>query len=301
MNYDTAVRTFFQPPPPGTPVPEPVRHGRPPRRLRDAIEPLAMHDIWCRKTNERLATLGLDFLGAYVWGRAAARGEPPATVVVAAFGVFAPGLISATYEEARRRVGRAELLRVRTEATVESLREVLGDADVTAVLAALRRGLEGAQSTGRPLFAGLRALAWPEHPIGQLWRACDLLREHRGDSHIAACISAGLGPVAMNILTELWVGMPLGSYTATRGWSPAAIAATMARLEADGLVADGALTAVGRRFRDDIEQRTDAMEQPIIDAIGGEFALVVDELDAWSAKCIEAKAFSPNTLKRAAG
>ena len=301
MNYEAVVQSFFQPNPAGTPPPTPVVNARPPRRLRDAFEPLAMHDVWCRKTNERLAALGLDFLSGYVWGRAAALGEPSAAVVVAAFGVFEPGLVTATYEQARSRVARAELLSARTEATVESLRDLLGDADVAPVVAALRRGLDAADGTGRPLFSGLRSLDWPQHPVGQLWRAWDLLGGHRGDSHIAACISAGLGPVAINILTELWVGMPLGSYTATRGWSAEVIAATAARLEADGLVADGALTGAGRQFRDAIEERTDAMEQPIVDAIGDDFEAVVGQLDAWSAKCIEAKAFPPDAFKRAAG
>lgn len=301
MNYNDVVGALFRPPPAGVPTPAPVAEARPPRRLRDAIEPLAMHDIWCRRTNERLAAFGLDFLGSYVWGRAAALGEPEAGVVVAAFAVFEPGLITATYERARGRVGRAALIAARVEATTASLRETLGDADVSDAVAVLRRGLDAAEGAGRPLFSGLRSLAWPEEPVGQLWRACDLLREHRGDSHIAACISAGLDPVTMNILTELWVGMPLGSYTATRGWSPEAIAASAARLAADGLVHGGALTAAGREFRDRIEERTDAQEQPVVDAIGDDFERVATQLNTWSARCIEAGAFPPDTLKRAAG
>ena len=301
MDYQSILENYFQPLPEATPTPGPVIAARPARRLRDAIEPLAMHSVWCRRTNERLATFGLSFFGGYVWGRAAALGEPPASLVVASFGVFEPGLLSAVYEEARGRVGRVELLKGRAEATIESLREVLGGVDLAQVLVALRRGLEAADGTGRPLFSGLQSLDWPAEPVGQLWRACELLREHRGDSHIAACITAGLGPVAMNVLTELWVGMPLGSYTATRGWSPEVIAATVERLRSDGLVADGALTAAGRQLREEIEERTDAMQQSIVDAIGEDFEAVVAQLDAWSAACIEAKAFPPSALKRAAG
>ena len=301
MNEESVGPPVFRSPAAGGPLPEPVTRARPPRRLRDAFEPLAMHDVWCQRTNDRMAAHGLDRLTAYVWGRAAVLGEPAAAVVVAAFAVFEPGLITTTYAQGRGRVGREEVLRVRTEATVESLREVLGGADVGPVVAVLRAGVAAADGTGRPLFSGLRSLAWPEHPVGQLWRACDVLREHRGDSHIAACISAGLGPVAMNVLTELWLGMPLGSYTATRGWSQEAIAATVARLEADELVAAGVLTEAGRRLRDSIEERTDAMEQPIVDALGDDFEAVVAQLDAWSSQCIAAKAFTPDPYKRAAG
>src|ERR1700733_502358 len=74
MDYDDAVATFCSPRPAGTPLPEVVGAGGPARRLRDACEPLAMHALWNRHTNERLAALGLDFLTGYVWGRAARCG-----------------------------------------------------------------------------------------------------------------------------------------------------------------------------------------------------------------------------------
>ena len=114
---------------------------------------------------------------------------------------------------------RDVLLAARTEATVESLREVLAGEDVAPPADRLAAAIAAADVTGRPLFAGLASQPWPDDPLGRLWRACDLAREHRGDSHVAACIAAGLDPIAMNVLTELWVGMPLGSYSATRGWS----------------------------------------------------------------------------------
>lgn len=52
---------------------------------------------------------------------------------------------------------------------------------------------------------------------------------------MAVCVARGLAPVEMNVLTELWLDMPLGSYTANRGWSGAATDATVARPEARGL------------------------------------------------------------------
>lgn len=301
MDYEQALQAFYQPDEDDAPTPDPVARARPARRLRDVSEPIAMHGVWSRTVNERLAGLGLNFLTGYVWGRAASMGEPTDRLVVSAFAVFEPSLICGLYEEGRGHCSRMEVLRAREAGTVESLRGVLGDADVTPVVAALRRGVEAADEVGRPLFSGLRSLGWPHEPLGQLWRACELIREHRGDSHVAACISAGLGPVAMNVLTELWVGMPIRSYTATRAWSPEVMDATVGRLEADGLVADGTLTDPGRRLRDRIEEQTDAMEQPIVDAIGADFETVLDRLETWSAACIEAGAFPPSAFKRAAG
>ena len=301
MDYEQALQAFYQPDDDDAPTPDPVARARPARRLRDASEPIAMHAVWSRLVNERLAELGLNFLTGYVWGRAASMGDPTDRLVVSAFAVFEPNLICGLYEEGRSHCSRMEMLKAREEGTVESLRGILGDADVRPVVAALRRGVDAADAVGRPLYSGLRSLGWPADPLGQLWRACELIREHRGDSHVAACISAGLGPIAMNILTELWVGMPLRAYTATRAWSPDAIDAAVDRLRVDGLLGGDRLTDTGRELRDGIEARTDAMEQPIVDAIGDDFETVLDRLEAWSAACIKAGAFPPSAFKRAAG
>ncbi len=296
-DYDLIMGSFAVPgtwPPPSAVAPAPAR------RLRDAMAPIAEHAIWSRKTNEVLAKLGLAFFPGYVWGRVVVLGEPPAEVVVAALAVYEPRLVTAIYTEARRQCGRAGLLAAREDATLESLEEILGDTDVTGVVAALRRGVDAAGGFGRPIYSGFRSLPWPERPLGQLWRATELLREHRGDSHTAAWLSAGLNPVAINLLTELWLGMPLGAYTAMRrGWSEEDISAAVGELEARDLVAGGALTSAGRRLREDIEDRTDAMEQPVIDAIGDDFDATVESLEVWSAACVEAGAFPPGTFRRA--
>ena len=294
------VEAFFRRSEPGV-VPAPVAEGSPARRLRDAIEPIAMHSVWSRRTNERLRPLGLDFLGAYVWGRAAALGEPAAGVVVSSFAVFEPGMLTATYEQARAACSRDVMLAARAEATIESLHESLGGADVAGVADRLAEAVSAADTTGRPLFAGLARQAWPDEPVGRLWRACELAREHRGDSHVAACIADGLGPIAMNVLTELWVGMPLGSYSATRGWSAEQIEATAAELRAAGLLDGDNLSAAGRARRERLEATTDAMEQSIIDALSPDLDAVTAKLDEWSAACISAGAFPPDALTRAAG
>ena len=141
------VAAFFEPSLAGV-VPGPVVNGSGPRRLRDAIEPIAMHSVWSRVTNERLAGLGLDFLSSYVWGRAAALGEPDPGVVVAAFAVFEPSMIVATYEQGRAACPRDQLLAARAEATIGSLRSALSDAEVTAVADELAAAVSAADGTG---------------------------------------------------------------------------------------------------------------------------------------------------------
>ena len=104
----------------------------------------------------------------------------------------------------------------------------------------------------------------------------------------------------MNVVTELWMGLPLGVVTmAQRGWPEEALAGAVADLERRGFVAGGDLTAAGRRLRDDIEARTDTMQQSVVDAIGDDLDAAVAALDAWSAACIAAGSYTPDIYKRA--
>ncbi|UZJ23677.1 hypothetical protein RHODO2019_10695 [Rhodococcus antarcticus] len=302
MDYETAVATFFAPPPPGTEPPPASLRASGARRLRDAIEPIATQGIWAREVNERCADLGLDFLGTYVWGRAASLGTPPPALVTATFGVFAPALVESVFAGAAATADRDAVLAAREAGAVASLRRVLGEPDGVAELTALlRRGLAGAHLVARPLYAALAALPVPADPWGALWRVCELLREHRGDAHLAVCLSAGLDPVRMNVLTELTCGMTLGSYTASRGWSPEEIGAAVATLTDDGLLADGALTEAGEELRAVLEDMTDDAEDAVVAGIGEDLEDVLARLADLSGDLIEAGAFPADPAKRAAG
>ena len=300
MEYNDVIAAFFQPSPVGA-VASPSLNPSPARRFRDAIEPIAMHSVWSRTTNEAQAALGLDFMTGYVMGRASLLGQPEPGLVAASFAVFEPAMVQGVYEAARGLCDRDELWATRTEATIASLTEALAGADVTAAADALQVAVSAASLVGRPLFAGLVTQPWPSDPVGRLWRACELAREHRGDSHVAVCVANGLDPIEMNILTELWVGMPLGSYTASRGWPPEAIAATAEGMRTKGWLEGDGLSEEGAALRAAIEDDTDMLGQPIIDALGDSFEAVVTDLEQWSQLCIDAKAFPPDVFKRAAG
>lgn len=301
MDYATAYEVFFQPAPPDTLTPSPVEQGSPARRLRDAVEPLATHPYWARLVNERLAAYGLNFLSGYVWGRAAPMGEPAPGLVASAFAAFEPGLIASLYEDGRRALSRDDLIRVQTEATAASLRVTLGDVDVRGVVAALQRGVAAADSTGRPMFAGLRSLETPDDPLAQLWRVCQAVREHRGDSHIAVYVGAGYDPVQMNILTELWVGWSLGTFSATRAWPQERTERALEALRSQELLDGDTLTERGMAVRQELEVRTDALEQPLLAAIGPELDQVLDQLNDWARQVTAAGDFPPDPRKRAAG
>jgi hypothetical protein len=299
MDYAQVRTAFFQP---RDAVAGTAAWQSPARQLRDAIEPIAMLYCWSEPAQSAYAAHGLDFLSGYVWARAAALGEPDGSVVAAAFAVFEPGMVAGLYDAARAACVLPDIRAAREEGSAAALRAVLGAPGRTAEVAAvLRRGLEAADPAGRPLFAGLAARPWPADGPGQLWHACDLLRELRGDSHVAAFNAAAVTGLEANILTELQVGWPPLAYTGTRGWSPEAMDAATARLRDRGLVADGALTPAGARLRADIEEATDRQLAPVLAAIGPALPELLPLLDGWSQQVIDHGWFPPDTYKRASG
>lgn len=306
VDYAAAIEFFFAPGPDDVRAPDVVTDATPARRLRDALEPLAMHAVWAEPVNTALAAMGLEeFFEAYVIGRAAPLGEVPGAVVAATFGVFEPGFLGGTWDAARTHAALADVIAERDRATAASVRSVLGEVaseeDVTRVAAVLERAVDAADDTGRALFAALRAQPRLADPYGRLWRAADLVREHRGDSHLGASIAAGLDPVRMGILSEVWVGYPVGEYSGTRGWPKEAHDAAVARLEADALIARGTITDRGQAVRDAIEDATDLAQRDLIEAVGADLDAIVPQLDAWSQRCIDARAFPVDPRKRAAG
>ncbi len=304
MDYATMRELFFAPPAAPRPPSPAADHRTAARRLRDAIEPLACQAIWSPEAAEDYTGLGLhDYLAAYVWQRTAALGTPPTALAVTALGVFAPDLIGPVYEKGVAALSRADVVRIRVDAPGRTVRRELGpiDADAARAVSLLRRGIDAAEATARPLFAGLRAEPWPDDPLAALVHACDLLREHRGDSHLAACATAGLDPVQSNVLTELWCGYDLLTYTPSRGWSAERMDAAVAALRDRGLVEGDGLSGAGLRFRRELEATTDAMQQTVVDAIGPDLDALTEQLGEWSDALVAAAAAPPDPAKRLAG
>jgi len=302
MDYAEVREAFFQLR--GADAPGPGTSGwqSPARRLRDAIEPIATICYWSEPAYDAYAALGLDFLQGYVWSRGCVLGEPDGGVVAAAFGVFEPGLIGQLYDAARAACGLADIRAAREAGAVTALRTVLGAPErVAEVTGALRRAVEAADTAGRPLFAGLAGLPWPADELGQLWHACAMLRELRGDSHLAACVAAGLTGLEANILTERQVGWPLHSYTATRGWPPEAMDLATISLRERGLITGDALTGAGSSLRAGIEESTDQQLAPARDAAGADLPGILPLLEEWSRQIVEHGWFPPDPYKRASG
>ena len=132
----------------------------------------------------------------------------------------------------------------------------------------------------------------PGHPLGDLWRAADLLREHRGDSHVISWAVGGADAVEVLLLTEQWWGLPARAYTPSRGWAAADMDAGFERLTRRGLMTDGEqLTDAGRAFREEVEVRTDELERPVLDALGDDLDELLEHLDGWSEAIIAAGSY----------
>ena len=90
------------------------------------------------------------------------------------------------------------------------LQRIIGDRPegLARVTALLQRAADAAPWAGRAVYGGLRSLGTPDHPVAAMWRAADLVREHRGDSHVISWAVGGADAVEVLLLTEQWWGLP---------------------------------------------------------------------------------------------
>jgi hypothetical protein len=125
-----------------------------------------------------------------------------------------------------------------------------------------------AGTAGRPLAAANADLPWPGEPHLMLWHAINILREHRGDGHIAALQVAGLDPCEAPMSFAAISAAPEEVF-ASRGWTEAEWSAARDRLAARGWIdAAGKATERGRDGRGEVEWRTDRLADAPWQALG---------------------------------
>ncbi|HEX6309993.1 MAG TPA: hypothetical protein VF152_00035 [Acidimicrobiia bacterium] len=260
------------------------------RRLRDLIEPIAAGVYFAPEAIDGYKELGLNYFEGYFCSRGACLGRAPWRVICAAFGVFKPAAVEAAVTGGWSRTGPEPMLAARLAGAEGQLQRLLGDPDpeverATKILEELTDGLDAA---GRMLYSGLSVLPRPESPWGRLWRAADLVREHRGDGHIAAWI-AHVDATEISVLTELAWGIPPRSYIYTRGWDEAEVDAACERLRARGLLDDSgtAMTPAGTELRREIERETDRAEREIVGRLGDRHEELFGLLEPWSRAIVD--------------
>ena len=228
---------------------------------------------------------------AYFTSRGSLMGQVRPGVVAAAFGVFKPEIATAGVTLGWSLTDAATIFTARRDGAVAQLERVVGPADdgVARASVLLERAVAPLPVAGRSLFAGLRSW-WddPADPWTRLFHLGDMLRECRGDAHIAAWSSAALDGVEIGLLNDLYMGMPLRSYVRTRGWSEEDLAAGVDRLRERGWLDGEELSADGRAAREDIERATDLQMVPALEALGDDFDEVVGLLRPWGVAMREA-------------
>ena len=198
------------------------------------------------------------FWMGYFAGRAAPLGPVGPELVTALFYNFAPSRVARAIPDAWNFAPPEEALGARLHGSVAALQRSFGDADVNDAAELARRAAESAPPEGRALFAANAALPWPDDPVGVLWHAATLLREHRGDGHVAVLTSAGVAGREANVLHASAGGAPPEFMSFGRDYDDAEWAANIASLADRGLMSsDGALTTEGSAFKAELEERTD--------------------------------------------
>ena len=230
--------------------------------------------------------LGLGPAASSLGSRAACMGRVTGPVTAAAFGCLNPEIVTRAIEEAWSITTPQALLAERLACARRYLTSIVGsDPDgVDEAIAILRPACERAPVAGHVVFAGLRSQPWPEDSIGCLWRACDMVRERRGDSHVNAWQARGIDEVAINVLSEMWRRLPRNSVAVPQmGWSQSDADAALDRLAEDGLATPtGTLTTSGQKLRDEIEYDTDRQELPVVAALGEQLERLLALLRPWA-------------------
>jgi hypothetical protein len=245
------------------PHPEPVA-----RRFFELTEPISLVNFFSQEPNDSMAELGFrTYWDGYFAGRSAPLGRVPAEVVHAAFYSFAEGEVARhvpkVWDTTTPEVAHA----ARERGCVAALRRILGDLVETSGLARaaelLAKASISAPTEGRVMYAGLRALPMPKEPVARLWHAANMLREHRGDGHIAALVSERIGGTEAHVLAALDMGIyPAESFGRIHHLPQARLAEVMDGLRDRGLLdASGRFTDAGRATKGRIETLTDALAE----------------------------------------
>jgi hypothetical protein len=190
-------------------------------------------------------------------------------VVTALFYNFAPSRVAKALPAAWEVAPPGVALRAREDSAVVTLRRYgLTDEDVRTAAELAAKAARTAPLDGRPLFAANAALPWPTEPLAELWHAVTLLREQRGDAHVAVLAASGLSGRESNVLHAAAGRVPPEMIMRSRDYDEDQWRHYQDRLARRGLLdAGGALTDAGRVLKQRIEDTTDALALSALEAL----------------------------------
>jgi hypothetical protein len=203
-----------------------------------------------------------NYWDTYFAGRAAPLGLAPAEVVDALFYNFAPGEVARHIPKVWGITTPEAAIAARQMGCVKALRRILGDHVESPAFARaadlLLKAATSAPFEGRPMYAALRTIPNPDDVVARLFHAASLLREHRGDGHIAALMIEGVGGLEAHVLLALDMGMPAENFGRIHHLPGAQLAAVIDGMRDRGLIGDdGWLSEPGRAVKQRVEALTD--------------------------------------------
>lgn len=246
------------------------------RRAWQVLEPYHAMIYFAPEAREAYAAAGLKgFWRGYFASRAAPLGAVPAAVVAATFYNFHPRMVGRAIPEVWSFCPPEKALEARLSAADAALKRLLGDrinsVGVAEAAEVARQATAGCSVAGRALFAAYTEVAWPTEPYLALWHAATLLREYRGDGHVAALLAAELDGCEAHLTFVASGALTRETIQPHRGWTDEEWAAAQARLIRRGyLDEEGKLTAQGLAARQAVEERTDSLASPPWQYLGEE-------------------------------
>ena len=251
------------------------------RRMWMVLEPLHAVTYFTPDARRRFEASGLrGFWRGYFAGRAAPLGPVGAAPVVAMFFSFAPPVVQRALPAVWSLASPEEALVARREGAAQALARLAGElpggpaltpgGELDEMVSLSRAAAEAVVTAGRPLAAANAALPWPDHPVEALWQATTVLREHRGDGHVAALVAAGLDGCS-TLALRCGHDLRRDTLQPARGWTEEEWDAASSRLLGAGLLDhEGRATADGVRLLAEVERVTDAVAAPPWQALGPE-------------------------------
>jgi hypothetical protein len=223
------------------------------RRMFELVEPIGVIPYSADDPNEAMFALGFNnYWDTYV----------PAEVVDALFYNFAPGEVARHIPKVWQTTTPEAAMAARQIGCVNALRRILGDhIDTPAFGRAaelLTKAATSAPVEGRPMYAALRAMPLPEDVVARLFHAASLLREHRGDGHIAALMVEGVGGLEAHVLLALDMNMPAEKFGRIHHLPAGQLRAVIDGMRDRGLIGDDEwLSEQGRAVKQRVESLTD--------------------------------------------
>lgn len=193
------------------------------RRLGQLVETVHAVVYFAPEPQERYERLGLrGYWRGYFASRAAALGAVGPELVAALFAGFAPTMVARAIPGVWVIAAPEDVLQARAQGAAAALDRLLGpdrDEVVLEAGALTRVCVDGLPLAGRPMAAAHAALPRPTAPVAALWHDCTVLREFRGDGHVAAVTAAGMRWPEPHLLKGTAVDPRQQEY---RGWDDTA-------------------------------------------------------------------------------